>query len=54
VINNESKIKNEFVGDPIVDSGLMAIKLLANKETSEYSKDELKKIADDLLKLYLT
>ncbi|VVB55054.1 CRISPR-associated protein (Cas_CXXC_CXXC) [uncultured archaeon] len=53
-MNNESKIKNEFVGDPIVDAGLMAIKLLANKETNEYSKDELKKIADDLLKLYLT
>jgi hypothetical protein len=34
VINNEiddSKIKREFVGDPIVDSGLMTIKLLTNR-----------------------
>jgi len=30
-MNNEVKIKNEFVGDPIVDSGLLAINLLANK-----------------------
>lgn len=45
---------NEFVGDPIIDSGLMAIKLLAKKEINKCSKKELKKIADNLVELYLT
>lgn len=53
-MNNESKIKNEFVGDPIVDSGLLAIKLLAKKEINECTKEELKKISDELVELYLT
>lgn len=45
---------NGFVGDPIIDSGLMAIKLLAKKEIDKCSKKELKKISDSLVKLYLT
>ncbi len=53
-MNNETKIKDEFVGDPIVNSGLMAIKLLAKKEMDNCSKEELKKISDELIQLYLT
>jgi len=50
----DNKIITEFVGDPIVDSGLMAIKLLAGKEMSDCSKEDLKHISDELVELYLT
>ena len=49
-----NRIKREFVGDPIVDSGILAIKLLANKDIWSCSKEELKNISDELIKLYLT
>lgn len=48
------RIKNGLVGDPIVDSGLLAINLLASKEINNCSKEELKKISDELIELYLT
>jgi hypothetical protein len=57
VINNEIddlKLQSEFVGDPIVDSGLMAIKLLTKGELYDCSKEDLKKQSDDLVNLYLT
>lgn len=53
-MNNDIEMKNEFVGDPIVDSGLLAIKLLGKKEINDCSKDELRKISDELVELYLT
>ncbi|MBC8521876.1 MAG: type I-B CRISPR-associated protein Cas8b1/Cst1 [Methanomicrobia archaeon] len=57
VINEEiddNKIQTEFVGDPIVDSGLMAIKLLTKRELYDCSTEDLKKVSDDLVNLYLT
>lgn len=48
------KIKSEFVGDPIVDSGLLAIKLLTDKEMYECSKEDLKEVSDNLVSLYST
>src|SRR3990172_10445058 len=54
MMNNDIEMKNEFVGDPIVDSGLLAIKLLGKKEINDCSKEELKKISDELIELYLT
>lgn len=42
------------MGDPIVNSGLMAIKLLAKKEINNCSKEELKKISDELIEHHLT
>jgi CRISPR-associated protein Cst1 len=57
VINDEidnNKIQTEFVGDPIVDSGLMAIKLLTDKELYECSKENLKNVSENLVNLYLT
>lgn len=53
-MNNDIEMKNEFVGDPIVDSGLLAIELLVNKKINDCSKEELKKISDELIELYLT
>jgi CRISPR-associated protein Cst1 len=56
-INNEIdniKIQSGFVGDPIVDSGLMAIKLLTKRELYDCSNEDLKKQSDDLVNLYLT
>lgn len=44
----------EIVGDPFVDSGLIAIELLANKEIDDCTTDDLKKIANYLVDLYLT
>lgn len=44
----------EFVGDPIIDSGLLAIELLAHKKIDVCSKDDLKNISDELVDLYLT
>jgi hypothetical protein len=57
VINDEivdNEIKSDFVGDPIVDSGLMAIKLLTKRELYDCSNEYLKKVSDDLVNLYLT
>ncbi len=48
------KIKPDSVGDPIVNSGLIAIKLLTDKEVYNCSKGDLKKASDKLVKLYLT
>ncbi|KXS44427.1 MAG: CRISPR-associated protein CXXCCXXC region [Methanolobus sp. T82-4] len=51
---NITTTNSEYVGDPFVDSGLMAIKLLANKEINDCTKEDLKCLADDLVNLYLT
>ncbi len=51
---SETVITKEFVGDPFVDSGLMAIKLLADKEMSECREETLRSISDELVELYLT
>lgn len=48
------EIKTESVGDPIVNSGLIAIKLLTNKEVYNCSKEDLRNASDKLVKLYLT
>lgn len=42
----------KITGDPIIDSGLLAIKTITNKENC--TEEELKKVADDLVDLYLT
>jgi len=57
MINDEiddNKMQTEFVGDPIVDSGLMAIKLLTKRELYDCSNEDIKKASDNLVNLYLT
>lgn len=49
-----NRITSQFIGDPFVDSGLEAIKLLADKEMIECSEETLKNISDELVELYLT
>jgi CRISPR-associated protein Cst1 len=50
---NEIK-ENELVGDPFVDAGLVAIRLLAGKEIDSCSNVDLEKISGELIELYLT
>lgn len=45
---------NELVGDPFVDAGLVAIRLLAGKGIDSCTAKDLEKISDDLVELYLT
>lgn len=49
-----SKITKQIVGDPFVDLGLIAIELLANQNVDDCTTDDLKKLANDLVDLYLT
>lgn len=44
----------ERIGDTIVDAGLLAINILSGKNMSDCSREELKKLSDELVDLYLT
>lgn len=53
-MTNDANKKIYLVGDPIVNSGLTAIRLLINKDMSECSEENLKHLSDGLVDLYLT
>jgi CRISPR-associated protein Cst1 len=44
----------KYIGDPIVDSGIMALRLWIDKNPEEWTTDDLKTAADELVNIYLT
>lgn len=52
--NTNTEKKYDFVGDPIIDSGLLAIEVLTHKKMDVCSKEDLKNISEELVDLYTT